>query len=203
MITDEGIESNFATNYLARFALTGWLLALLRAGARPEQAARVLLISGAAQAGRVYFDDVNLTSNFSTLRVVLQSCRANDLFTLEQARRLASEALSPYIVISCLKLGVIKTNIRGELPWWMKLLVPLVFDPLLGQTPSQAAEAALRLLLADEFERTTGALFSKIRTFRRLATDARAPDCADARRLWELSERMVATALSRVPVAAK
>jgi len=203
LMTEEGIETNFAINYLARFALTGWLLPLLRAGARPEQAARILLISGAAQGRRIHFDDVNLASNFSTLRVVLQSCRANDLFTLEQARRLASDDPSSRIVINCLKLGVIKTTIRRGFPWWMKLLVPLLFDPFLGQTPSQAAEAALRLLVEDEFEGVTGALFSRIRTFRQLATDARAPDFADARLLWKLSEDMVANALSRVAVAAE
>lgn len=201
LMTEEGIESNFAINYLARFALTGWLLPLLRAGARPEQAARILLVSGAARGGRIYFEDPNLGTNFSTLRVVLQSCRANDLFALEQARRLTSDSPPPPIVMNCLKLGVIKTGIRRKFPWWMKLLVPLLFDPFLGQRPSQAADAALRLLLGDEFEGVTGALFSKIRTFRQLATDARAPDFADARRLWKLSERMVAKALSRVAVA--
>src|SRR5262249_16974989 len=55
LVTDEGIESNFATNYLARFALTGWLLPLLQAGAQADHAARILLVSGTAQAGRVYF----------------------------------------------------------------------------------------------------------------------------------------------------
>jgi len=201
MMTDEGIESNFAVNYLARFALTDWLLPLLQAGAHPDQAARVLLVSGAAQGGRFYFEDVNLGTNYSTLRAVLQSCQANDLFTLEQAGRLACDSSPPRIVINCLKLGVVKTNIRHDFPWWMKVFVPLVLDPLLGQTPSQAAEPALRLLLADEFEPVTGALFTKIQKFKQLAP--RATDRTDARRLWQLSERMVATALSRVAVAAE
>jgi retinol dehydrogenase-12/retinol dehydrogenase-13 len=195
VMTGEGIESNFAINYLARFALTGWLLPLLQAGARSDQASRILLVSGTAQAGTVYFDDVNLTSNFSTLRVVLQSCRANDLFTSEQARRLVSADRSSRIVINCLKFGPVKTNIRRGFPWWMKLLVTLLLNPLLGQTPSQAAEAALRLL-AGEFDGVTGALFSKIRKFKQLASYSRAADGADAQRLWQLSERMVATALS-------
>jgi NAD(P)-dependent dehydrogenase (short-subunit alcohol dehydrogenase family) len=202
VMTNEGIESNFATNYLARFALTGWLLPLLQAGARPDQAARILLVSGTAQAGRIYFEDVNLTTNFSTVRVVLQSCRANDLFTFEQARRLASSDLPLRIAINCLKLGPVKTNIRRGFPWWMKLLVPLLLNPLLGQTPSQAADAALRLLDA-EFDGVTGALFSKMRSFKQLASNPGAADGADARRLWQLSERLVATALSGAALAAE
>jgi NAD(P)-dependent dehydrogenase (short-subunit alcohol dehydrogenase family) len=195
VMTSEGIESNFATNYLARFALTGWLLPLLQAGVRTEQACRILLVSGTAQSGRVYFEDVNLTSNFSTLRVVLQSCRANDLFTFEQARRLATADLSSGIVINCLKLGPVKTNIGRGFPWWMKLLVTLLLNPLLGQTPSQAAEAALALL-SGELDGVSGALFSKIRKFKQVATNSGAADRADAQRLWHLSERIVATALS-------
>jgi hypothetical protein len=41
---------------------------------------------------------------------------------------------------------VVKTNIRKEFPRWMKWLVPLLMDPLLGQTPQEAAGAALKLL---------------------------------------------------------
>jgi hypothetical protein len=51
----------------------------------------------------------------------------------------------------------------------MKRLVPLLIDPWLAQTPTEAAAAGLRLLLGDEFEGVTGALFLKIRKFRALA----------------------------------
>ena len=77
----------------------------------------------------------------------------------------------------------------------MKLLVTLLLNPLLGQTPSQAAEAALALL-GGELDGVSGALFSKIRKFKQVATNSGAADRADAQRLWHLSERIVATALS-------
>ena len=64
-LTVERIETNFATNYLNRFALTLPLLPLLAAGSRPSEHARVLIVSGAAQGGKVHFRDVNLTPNFS------------------------------------------------------------------------------------------------------------------------------------------
>src|SRR5205823_7378205 len=87
-LTSEGIESNFAVSYLSRFALTARLLPLLEAAGQPNASARVVIIGGAARNGTIYFDDVNLTRNFSTLRAVGQFCRANDVFTLELARRL-------------------------------------------------------------------------------------------------------------------
>lgn len=193
-LTNEGIESNFAINYLSRFVLTQKLLPLMVAVGQPGDAARIVIISGAAQNGTIYFDDVNLASRFGLLRVVGQSCQANDVFTVEQARRLAGDT-RPRVTITCLKMGVVKTNIRKgrDFPWWMKVLVPLVMDPLLGQTAEEAAESALRLLLAGEYEGVTGALFLKIRRFKQIAPAAGVTDPAVGRLLWELSERLSAS----------
>lgn len=200
-LTAEGVESNFAINYLSRFALTGRLLPLLEAAGRPGEAARIMTVSGAAQNGTIHFDDVNLTMNFTTLRAVWQFCQANDVFTVEMARRLALEA--PRVTITSLKLGVVKTNIRREFPRWMQWLVPLVFDPLIALTPREAAESALGLLLAEDLEGVTGALFSKIRKLKRVVPGARVRDPQEVRQLWELSERLVAKGLSLAPEGAR
>jgi NAD(P)-dependent dehydrogenase (short-subunit alcohol dehydrogenase family) len=189
-LTAEGIESNFAINYLSRFVLTRELLPLLAAAGRPDAAARIVVVSGAAQHGKVHFDDVNLTANFATLRAILQSCRANDLFTVELARRLSMEPARPCVTITCLKIGVVKTNIRQGFPGWMKLLVPLLFDPLLGQTPQEAAQAALRLLLAEDLEGVTGTLFLKIKKLKRVSANAHPLDPEEGPRLWQLSEQL-------------
>jgi NAD(P)-dependent dehydrogenase (short-subunit alcohol dehydrogenase family) len=195
-LTAEGIESSFAINYLSRFVLTGQLLPRLVAAGRPDGAARIVIVSGAAQGGRVHFDDVNLTSNFATLRAVLQSCRANDLFTLELARRLSTEPAGPSVTVACLKIGVVRTNIRRGFPGWMRLLVPLLLDPLLGQTPQEAAKAAMRLLLAEDLEGVTGALFLKIRELKQIAPNAQPLDREEGRRLWQLSEQLAAKGLA-------
>jgi NAD(P)-dependent dehydrogenase (short-subunit alcohol dehydrogenase family) len=189
-LTDERIERTFAINYLSRFVLTRQLLPSLAAGGDPDRAARIVIVSGAALGGRVHFDDVNLTTGFGTLRAVLQFCRANDLFTAELARRLSTRSAGGSPTVTCLKVGVVKTNIRQRFPAWMKVMVPLLFDPLLGQTTQEAAEAGMRLLLAEELEGVTGTRFSKIRKLKRLAPDADAASLAEARQLWELSERL-------------
>src|SRR5262245_375588 len=77
-LTREGIESNFAINYLSRFTLSTGLLPLLGRSATRDHRSRILIISGAAKNGTVHFDDVNLTKRFRTLRAVLQFCQAND-----------------------------------------------------------------------------------------------------------------------------
>src|SRR5215471_14090957 len=76
VLTDEGIESNFAVNYLGRFVLTNQLLPAMRAAGAPGRAARIVVVSGAARGGRVDFEDVNLTRRFTTIRAVRQFCAA-------------------------------------------------------------------------------------------------------------------------------
>lgn len=195
-LTREGIESNLAINYVSRFALTLRLLRFLKLAGKPGYTARIVIIGGAAQKGKIYFEDLSLTRNFGTLRAVLQFCQANDVFTAELSRRLSLDYSDRQVTITCLKLGVVKTNIRREFPRWMKWLVPLVLDPLLGQTPQGAAEPALRLLLSGEFEGVTGALFLKIRKFRRVPPGAAVLDPQTGRRLWELTEHLVSSASS-------
>jgi len=195
-LTRDGIESNFAVNFLSRFTLTQRLLLALQAAGRPGHAARVVMVSGAARNGTIHFDDVNLTKGFSMPRVVSQFCAANDAFTAELSRRMALCSDEMRVTITCLKIGVVKTNIRRDFPLWMKWLVPLLADPFLGQTPQDAAGAALRLLLSDEFEGVTGALFLKIKKFKRLPASCDERHSKTGTRLWRLSESL-ATAASR------
>lgn len=75
VLTSEGVESNFATNYLSRFVLAGRLLDLLKRAGMPGAAARVLIIGGAVMNGRIYYDDVNLTNNFGIVKMVPHSAR--------------------------------------------------------------------------------------------------------------------------------
>jgi NAD(P)-dependent dehydrogenase (short-subunit alcohol dehydrogenase family) len=190
-LTAEGIETNFAINYLSRFALTEALLPCLAAGGFAGEASRIMVISGAAQDGTVRYEDVNLTGKFSILRAVSQFCEANDLFVLELARRLTATEPSPFVTVTVLKVGAVRTNIRSQFPRWMKLLVPLVIDPLLSQSVEEIATSARRLLLEPEFEGATGAMFRHIKRFRQLRPGPRTGDPEQGRRLWDLSKQLI------------
>jgi len=196
-LTEEGIESNFATNYLSRFVLTERLLGLLQAAGSPGAAARIVVIGGAAMNGRIYYEDVNLTKNFGILRMVRQFCQANDLFVIEQARRLEAAGLSRTVTVNTLKVGVVRTGIRREFPGWMRVMVPLVFDPLLAQTPEQIAASALPLLTDPAYEGTIGRLFIHIKRFKAVEPSARTRDPDTGRRFWKFSERLAARARGR------
>ena len=193
-LTSEGIETNFAINYLSRFALIERLLAHRAAQGLADQTARILVISGAAQDGKIQYDDVNLTGRFGVLRAVSQFCEANDVFALELARRMTAAVPLQNVAVTVLKVGAVRTNIRSQFPAWMKLLVPLVIDPFLSQTPTQIAASARQLLLDPKFEGASGALFRHIKQFKVLKAGPRASDPAEGRRLWALSEQLAAQA---------
>jgi NAD(P)-dependent dehydrogenase (short-subunit alcohol dehydrogenase family) len=198
VLTAEGFESNFATNYLSRFALTVRLLPALQAAGRPGKSARIVLIAHPGFNGRIHYDDVNLTNNFGMIRAFKQFHFANDVFATELMRRLAVPGDRPSVTISCLHPGPTKTTgIDKEMPLWMKLMVRLVVHPLISHNPDVPASAALKLLLSDEYEGDSAALFSAFKKFQRVAPPRNLQDPEQGKRLWAASEGWVRSALGR------
>jgi NAD(P)-dependent dehydrogenase (short-subunit alcohol dehydrogenase family) len=195
-LTAEGIEMNFAVNFLTRLVLTTNLLPLLQAPDGDAQGRGILLISGAAR-GKINYDDVNLSRNFGVVRAVRQFCQANDLLALALSEELGSPRVHPRVNVGCLKLGVVKTDIRRTFPRWMKILVPLVFDPLFGQTLGQAAESAIAVMDTISAQRGGGPLFMKIRRLRPLGTTFTAESIEAWTRLSALSGKLASSARAR------
>jgi len=83
-----GIESQFATNHLGHFALTGHLLAALEGG----PASRIVTVSSALYAGATLdLDDLSDSTRYSPGRAYSRSKLANVMFAVELQRRLAAE----------------------------------------------------------------------------------------------------------------
>src|ERR1700746_847653 len=201
LVTAEGIESNFATNYLSRFMLTVRLLPALQAAGQPSKPAQIVMVAHPGFEGTIHYDDVNLTTNFAMIRAFKQFHYANDVFAVELARRLTVSAQSPSVTISCLPPGPTKTNIDSEMPLWMKLMVRHVIHRLISRTPDVPAAAALKLLLAEEFEGESGAWFSMVGKFRRLPLSRNLQNRGGGERLWALSEALAQSALGQTALA--
>ena len=181
VLTSEGIESNFALGYLSRFVLVRRLAECIGRARLP----RILVINGAARNGTIYYDDVNLTRNFGTLRAIRQLCEANDILVLELARRW------PGVTVLGLKVGVVRTNIRSQFPLWMKLIVPALFDPFVRVTPRQVAEAALHLLTSPDFAGASCGLFQFIKRFKPIRPGSHTGAMENGHRLWDVSSALV------------
>ena len=196
VLTGEGVESNFAVTYLGRFALVQRVLPMLAASGRSSAASQILVIGGAAQGGTIHYSDVSLSRGFATLKAVSQFCAANDLFVVEQNRRIEAQGWTGRVTIASLKVGAVKTAIRRQFPLWMKVLVPLLIDPFITLAPDTIAASAEQLLLDPAHETASGRLFRQIRHMVPAREIAQTHDPDEGRRLWAASEGWVASALA-------
>jgi retinol dehydrogenase 14 len=179
-VTADGLEHTFAVNHLAPFMLTNLLLDRLKASAP----ARVVTVSSGAQAmGRIDFEDLQGSRNYSGQRAYNQSKLANVMFTYELARRLEGTGVTATV----LHPGVVRTAFAAEDPssFW-KVLMPIV-RPLM-KTPERGAATTIYLASSPEVEGVTGRYFvnSKPKTSHKVSYDA-----AAAGRLWQVSSDLV------------
>jgi len=181
--TSDGFETQFGTNHLGHFALTGLLLDRLRRAPR----ARVVNVSSAVHfVGRMDFDDLQAERSYDPTRAYGQSKLANLLFTRELTRRLAaagSDALSA---------AAHPGSTRTELQRHSRLMDVAV--RLFSQQPPDGALPSLYAATAPDVR--GGEYFGPSRMFGMLGppdrarSSARSQDAAAARRLFEISEQL-------------
>ncbi len=182
VLTEDGFESTFQTNHLGPFLLTDLLAERLRASA---PARIVNVASEANQMGRLDFDDPNLARNWSGFRAYCNSKLYNVLHAFELARRLAGTG----VTANAMHPGGVRTRWATRGGGWMTLGVWL--SRPIQIPPERGADTAVWLASSPEAEGLSGRYFHK-----RKAIDPNplARDPANARRLWDLSERLTAEA---------
>jgi retinol dehydrogenase 14 len=187
-LTEDGLETVFATNHLAYFHLTLLLLDRLRASA---PARIVNVASDAHRWGRLDLDDLGNARRYRAMQVYGQSKLANILFTYELARRLAGSG----VTCNCLHPGAVGTRLghnNGMIARALaRLLVPFF------RTPAQGAATSIWLASSPEAEGVSGQYFVDRRP--RRSSDA-SYDETTARRLWDVSLQL--TGLDRSGVFA-
>lgn len=181
--SEDGLELQFAVNHLAPFLLTTSVLTLLKRSAP----ARVVVVSSRAHfRGRLDFEDLNFERRpYHGLAAYSASKLANVLFTLELARRLDGSG----VTANCLHPGVVATHIFRDLGATAKMLLPIA--RLLMLSPERGAETSVYLASSPEVADVSGRYFEKCRAAEPAPT---ALDAAAATRLWEVSERLTASA---------
>lgn len=183
-VSEDGFEMTFALNHLGYFLLTHLLLDLLKTSAP----ARIVNVSSSAHySGSLDLNDLEMKMNFQGWQAYANSKLANVLFTYELARRLDGTGVTATV----LHPGWVATefahnNLRGVL----SLFRPFyrVFQKLTALTPEQGADTIVYLASAPEMEGITGKFFIERREKRSLAVSY---DEGIAKKLWEISEKMV------------
>lgn len=177
-LSPDGVEMTFALNHLGYFLLTRALLPLLQAGAP----ARIVNVASTAhlRAG-MDWEDLYGERRYSAWKAYGQSKLANILFTRELARRLQGTG----VTANALHPGVIATGFGRNNGGLFRLMM-LAGAPFLS-SPEKGARTPVYLASSQEVEGVTGKYFSDCRE---ATPSPAARDDADARRLWDLSERL-------------
>ncbi|WP_413810662.1 SDR family NAD(P)-dependent oxidoreductase [Streptomyces sp. OE57] len=187
--TPQGWELQFATNHLGHFALaTGLHHALAEAGG-----ARVVVVSSTGhQRSPVVFDDLHFDfRSYDPWAAYAQSKTANVLFAVEATRRWAADG----ITVNALMPGAIKTNLQRHIGG-SSGRVPA--DQL--KSVGQGAATSVLLAVSPLLEGVGGRYFADCneaevvdcRTGNLHGVARYAVDADNARRLWTVSEKLLA-----------
>lgn len=187
-LTTDGFEVMFGVNHLGHFLLTD----LLRERLVESAPSRVVVVSSFAHrmaVGGLRDEDARGRSPFVGFSAYCRSKLANAMFAAELARRLEGTG----VTVNAVHPGSINSSFGGDgdtgvLGWAIGTFGRWVLTSSEG-----GARGPVHLASSEDpaVAETTGAYFSKTRRSRasRQARDEKA-----AKRLWELSERMVAEA---------
>ena len=134
--TADGFELTFGTNHLGHFALTAQLMPALRAA----PAARVVTVSAiAARWGSGELTDLMSEQKYRPMGAYAKSKRANIVFTVELARRLAGTRMTAVAVHPGAALTNLQQHSQGTAA---RLLMPLLGRLAMG-SPEGAAWPSL------------------------------------------------------------
>jgi NAD(P)-dependent dehydrogenase (short-subunit alcohol dehydrogenase family) len=182
-VTQDGNEMMLQVNHLGAFLLTNLLLGKLKASAP----ARIINVSSRMHrnARDFGFNDFQFARSYGTGKAYARTKLYNVLFTRELARRLAGTG----VTANALHPGMIQTEIGkdGDLRGIAGLVWPLL-QRWNGRPIDEASRLPVHLATAPELEGVTGKYFT---TGRAAEPSALAQDDAAARKLWEMSERLV------------
>src|SRR5262249_9424221 len=184
--TEDGFEATFGINHLGHFLLTELLLDRLKASA----SARVVVVASRAHTGARHglaFDDLQAERGYRWMDAYNKSKLANIYFARELARRLDGTG----VTVNALHPGFVRSDFGrgGDLGGLYGWGIKYVAGPF-AISSQRGARTSIYLASSPEAEGVTGGYFYKCKP---IAPSKIAQDDAAARRLWEVSERTVAS----------
>jgi len=188
--TADGFELQLGTNYLGHFALTAYLLPLLRKSDQPRV---VTLSSVAARGGTINFDDLQSERSYKPMTAYGQSKLACLMFALELQRR--SDAAGWGIMSIAAHPGISRTDLlpNGAGVW----SAPGIARRVLWFLFQPASQGALPTLFAGTSPHAQGGAYygpdqiGETRGYPSLAKiPSPAEDTSNATRLWNASEAL-------------
>lgn len=181
-VTADGFELTFGMNHLSYFLLTNLLVPALEKGA-PSRI--VSVASDAHLMASIDFDDLQAEKSYSSFGAYGRSKLMNILWTRELAKHLEGKK----ITANSLHPGFVASNFMNKPGFFGRLAN--AFQSLGGMTVQKGALTSIYLATSPEVEGVTGKYFAKRKE--KLPSKA-AQDDATAKRLWDVSEKLVSPA---------
>jgi NAD(P)-dependent dehydrogenase (short-subunit alcohol dehydrogenase family) len=188
-LSPQGFESQFATNHLGHFALSGLLFDTIASGRDP----RIVTVSSTLhKSGSIHFDDLNGEHSYSPTRYYSQSKFANVLFGLELDRKLRAAGSQVRSILA--HPGYSDTNLQTAGPTGAIKQLMRVGNKVLAQSAEMGALNQLYAAVDPAAE--SGAFygprgFGENRGYPAVVQPVEpARDEETARRLWILSEEL-------------
>jgi NAD(P)-dependent dehydrogenase (short-subunit alcohol dehydrogenase family) len=182
ILTEDGIESMFAVNFLGPFLLTNLLMDLLITGAP----ARVInVVSEGTSKGTINVESLPVPKKFNPVLAYSQSKQAEILFTHELADRMKGTG----VTANCFYPGLVKTNL-GKVDKGFRRLTYQILTRLLGSlfcTVEESIKTGIFLAASRNAEKLTGNFITRNKNKLLLKTSY---DKETAKLLWKTSEKL-------------
>ncbi len=179
-LSKDGIEKQFAVNYLGHFLLTDLLLPHLSL----SPTARIINVASKVHYdGTIDFDNLKGEKGpqqYNGMKAYAQSKLANVLFTRELARRY------PDISSNCLHPGIVRTHIGDKGANCFYAMLWMLYKPFMRPTRC-GARTSIYLALSPEVNNVKGRYFDQNQACRKPSPAACDPELA--KKLWEWSEQ--------------
>lgn len=188
-LSQDGIESQFATNHIGHFLLTNLLLDKMKSTARTTGIeGRIVNLSSIAHLhtyeNGIKFDGINDEKSYSDKRAYGQSKLANILHAKELSRRLQEEGAN--ITVNAVHPGLIMTNLFRHSAVLMKILQLLSY--ILWKNVPQGAATTCYVALHPSMKGVSGKYYLDCNE---MAPSAYASDETLAKKLWDFSNKLV------------
>jgi len=172
----DGIEMNFAVNYLAPFLLSNLLIDVLKMSAP----SRIINVSSEVhKRGTLDFDDIQVENKkYGAFKVYGVSKLALTLFTYELSKKLEGTG----VTVNAVHPGVFRSNLGRDLP-----AISRGFQKTFFKSPRKGATTSIYLASSPDVESITGKYFVKKQPKR---SSDESYNEEYAKRLWEISTEM-------------
>ena len=180
-VTEEGFERTFALNHLGYFLMTKKLLPLVE----KSDYKRIVNVSSSAHYGVSFeFDNLNGEKKYRGFRAYQKSKLANVMFTYELAKKVKNSG----ITANCLHPGFVASKFGNNNNFLWRGIIGFA-KALTAINVKKGAKNSIHLACSDDVKDISGRFFSNCEVKK---GSGKAKNEEHNRRLWEISEKVVA-----------